>query len=89
MVPLRSYTIIRNWLAPIYEIRILSFDCVQSSTDPNAKYHDRTSFNSIREDLGQAPILPNSSEHVTMRIKDLFPQYEPLRPLSAASDLIY
>ena len=89
MIPLRSYTTIRNWLAPMFEIRVLSFDCVQSSTDPNAKYHNRTSFNSIREDLGQAPVRPNASEHVTVRIQDLFPKHNALRTLSAVSDLAY
>ena len=89
MLPLKSYSTIRNWLAPIYEIRILSFDCVQSSTDPNAKYHERTSFNSIREDLGQAPVKSNTTDHVTVRLKDLYPKYHTLQPISAASDLTY
>ena len=69
----------RQWLAQMTEMRIYTFACVQSSTDPDAAaYNNRVSFNTMRKALGQKPIKVDREgrEHVTLTIKDVYPDYD-------------
>ena len=59
-------------------MRILSYACVQSSTDPNAKiYNIKVSFNTIRADTGLPRVkAPQRKRHITKTILDAYPCYD-------------
>ena len=59
-------------------MRIYTFACVQSSTDPEAaEYNRRVSFNSMRRALGLVPItVTRERKHRTITIRDLYPDYD-------------
>ena len=59
-------------------MRIYTFACVQSSTDPEAsEYNKRVSFNSMRRALGLVPItVTRERKHRTITIRDLYPDYD-------------
>ena len=59
-------------------MRIYTFACVQSSTDPDAaEYNRRVSFNTMRRALGLVPIkVTRERKHRTTTIREYFPDYD-------------
>ena len=64
---------------------------VQISTDPDALYKNRISFNTMRKDKGMSPIKVSERPggHVTIRISDIYNDFDADSYVSPVSDISF